>query len=150
MIKRLKSIMAVMMAVAMLMSICCVPTMAAEQISEVSKTEADQQSQVNTGNASGSATYNGSTVKVTTMWIQGSASLLKHKITGPANTWINIRLVHSSGDTRSFTGISNGQWLSDTYYTPMRSGYWDVYIIGAGAQGTYNVQINAYFTGETS
>ncbi len=57
---------------------------------------------------------------------QGSATLLKHRITGPSNQWVNVRLVHQqTGEVRNFTGISSGEWLSDTYYSPMRSGYWD-------------------------
>ncbi len=144
--KYFKSIVAIMLIVVTLI-IINVPAMAA-------KTETMQnpviamQSEVCIGNGEGTATYSGSTVKVATIWLQGSATLLKHRITGPSNQWVNVRLVHQqTGEVRNFTGISSGEWLSDTYYSPMRSGYWDFFIIGAGKYGKYNVQIDAYFVG---
>lgn len=144
--KYFKSIVAIMLIVVTLI-IINVPAMAA-------KTETMQnpviamQSEVCIGNGEGTATYSGSTVKVATIWLQGSATLLKHRITGPSNQWVNVRLVHQqTGETRNFTGISSGSWLSDTYYSSMRSGYWDFYIVGAGEHGKYTVQINAYFVG---
>ena len=80
--KYFKSIVAIMLIVVTLI-IINVPAMAA-------KTETMQnpviamQSEVCIGNGEGTATYSGSTVKVATIWLQGSATLLKHRITGPS------------------------------------------------------------------
>jgi len=164
--KHFKSIAAAFMAVMMLMSLFCTPAMAVDQNSDANDTAypisvpvdvaekyapmvANNPALLNyealIGQFHSSATYSGSQVKVgTPIWIDGSANLLKHYITGPSS-WVIIRLVHqTSGATRSFTGVSNGGWYQDNV-SAMQSGYWNVYIINAGARGEYNVTINAYF-----
>lgn len=143
--KHLKSITAAIMAVAMLISIST-SAMAAEQTFSEREDILLQSSEKKIGQAYGYANYSGSMVEVTSIRIDGKASLLKHRITGPANQWVNVRLVHSSGDFRVFTGVSNGEWLSDRYVTDMPEGYWKIYIIGAGASGKYKIWVNAYST----
>lgn len=144
--KHFKSIVAIMLIVVTLI-IISVPAMAKETETKKSS-EIAMQSEVCMGNGNGSAYYSGSTVQLSTILLSGEATLLKHKITGPSNQWVNVRLVHQqTGEVRNFTGISSGEWLSDTYYSPMRSGYWDFFIIGARKYGKYNVKIDAYFVG---
>ena len=144
--KHFKSIVAIMLIVVTLI-IISVPAMAKETETKKSS-EIAMQTKVCIGSANRDADFKGSKVRVTLMRIDGEATLLEHRITGPSNKWVNVRLVHQqTGEVRNFTGISSGEWLSDTYYSPMRSGSWEIYIIDAQALGNYNVQINAYFVG---
>ncbi len=144
--KYFKSIVAIMLIVVTLI-IISVPAMANETETKENSAIA-MQTKVCIGSANRDADFKGSKVRVTLMRIDGEATLLEHRITGPSNKWVNVRLVHQqTGEVRNFTGISSGEWLSDTYYSPMRSGSWEIYIIDAQALGNYNVQINAYFVG---
>ena len=147
MFKRIKSIIAAMLAVAMLTSVCCVPAMAVEQKLPDSEVKSDifegNGSQIGIGQGLGN--YQGNTIEIGTIRIDSAASVLFHNITGPSNQWVNVRLIRQgSGDTRNFTGISGAGWLKDKYLQPLKSGYWDIYIIGAGTQGEYSVYIKAY------
>lgn len=144
--KRFKSIMALLMAMVIMLSMS-VSAMAASPIPEEGETKFEAQALPRIIDGSGSANYKGSQVMVTSMWIIGPGVTLKHYITGPSGQWVNVKLVHrETGDTRHFTGIAGAGWLSDSYNVPLRSGYWDVYIIGAGAHGTYSIQISVLHT----
>ena len=145
--KYFKSIVAIMLIVVTLI-IISVPAMAVETKLEQESTKVAKQYAVCIGNASGNAYFKGSKVRVATIRLDGAASLLQHKITGPWSEWVHVRLIHQgTGDTRNFTGVSSDGWLSDSYNVPLRSGYWDIYIIGAQTQGRYYIQINAYSVG---
>ena len=78
MFKRLKSIIAVMLAVAMLTSVCCVPAMAVEQKLPDSEVKSDifegNGSQIGIGQGSGN--YQGNTIEIGTIRIDSAASVL--------------------------------------------------------------------------
>ena len=159
MFKRFKSIAAAIMAVVMLMSICCTPAMATEQMPEINTTDevvqdaeaiaSNVQIEKNqfvhdpiylTAGRAGSFLFR----------IEGTRKTVRHRLVGNSAATRGKTVVFrirntTTGATRSFTAVAdyseNGGWLSDTYNTPIPEGEYEMWIVYVGANGSYGVTI---------
>lgn len=146
--KHLKSIVAAIMAVVMLMSIS-IPAMAAEQVPAVGEFEISEASARSVVGRFGpqDVYLQANRVISKSLYISGSAKTVQHKLVGNSDTTRGKAVVFkfqnlSTGETRSFTALADSGWLSDTYNTTFPAGNYMVWVVYAGADGSYNVQIN--------
>lgn len=145
--KHLKSIAAAFMVVVMLMNIST-SAMAAEQIPAVGETEVSEAStRAVLGEIGPQNMYlQAGRVISQSLYIIGAARTVQHKLVGNSTATrgqtVVIRFQNlSTGETRSFTAVSNQGWLSDTYNTSFPEGNYMVWVIYASADGNYNVNI---------
>lgn len=152
--KQFKSIVAAILAVLMLMSIS-MTAVAAEQVparklSEVSlqkNTKAvvpDAGMLPSTKFTASKGQSIGKSVE-----IAPNATTIEHRLVGNSGStrgqWVNFRIVNkSTGATRSFTAIADGEWRSDTYLSAISPGNYDVEVINAGAYGSYSLTLRIW------
>lgn len=153
MFKRFKSIAAAIMAVVMLMSICCVPAMAAEKETTQLNTYLTQDVEITPFASSNSFELNGAYMTDTPKTLLGGINItsgrytIKHKLTGKilsgtiGKTVIFQLRNTSTGATRSFTAVSNQGWLQDTYNTAIAAGYYELWVIYTEKSGEYGIEI---------
>lgn len=142
--KHLKSIAAAFMAVVMLMSISTT-ALAAEQVPAVDEAEISEvygRAAVKSFGPKNLLLYAGAPV-FDSLYIPSSARTVRHKLVGDSVQSVVFRFQNlTTGETRSFTALSNQGWLSDTYNTSFPAGYYKMWVVYAGASGLYDVSID--------
>ena len=142
--KQFKSIAAAILAVLMLMSIS-MTAVAAEQVPVVSEAEVSEASArgvVQNFGPKNLMLYANAPV-FDDLYIPSSARTVQHKLVSSSVQSVVFRFQNlSTGETRSFTALSNNGWLSDTYNTSFPAGHYKMWVVYASASGSYDVAIN--------
>ena len=155
MCKRFKSIVSAIMAVLMLISIS-IPAMATEQIDEVSNMQTllqDSETDVIATRRLGENEFKLSGVYLTEDRLVGGITItsgkyvIQHKLTGKLlsgtiNKWVNFRIIHmTTGESRTFTAVSTGEWISNTYLNVITPGPYQIWVINTARDGNYDFEM---------